>query len=171
MNVPQRTLQVNAFPAIDRFDRNRNAHLRRDLDQQAASHNARLRLARSEAEAASIECVSCTEMPAMRPATKALLSNPYGVFVDAAGTLYIAGTGNNVIRKVDTRGIIWVVAGNNSNCLHGSRAMAARPLLLAVCTRRAPPSTPGATFTFAISPTIASARLRPHRIGQRVTIG
>lgn len=34
------------------------------------------------------------------PATAALLSNPLGVAVDAAGTLYIADADNNVIRKV-----------------------------------------------------------------------
>jgi sugar lactone lactonase YvrE len=48
-------------------------------------------------------------------ATQALLSNPYGVSVDAAGNVYISDTGNNVIRKVDTKGIITTVAGNNLN--------------------------------------------------------
>src|SRR5580704_13980354 len=39
------------FPAVDRLDRNQDAHLRRDLDQDAAPHNARLSAARSDAEA------------------------------------------------------------------------------------------------------------------------
>ncbi len=36
-----------------------------------------------------------------------------GICVDAAGNIYIADTGNNVIREVDTAGIIHTVAGNH----------------------------------------------------------
>ena len=48
-------------------------------------------------------------------ATKAQLSNPNGVSTDNVGNVYITDTGNNVIRKVDTQGIITTVAGNVSN--------------------------------------------------------
>ena len=45
------------------------------------------------------------------PATKAALFNPHGVALDAAGNLYIADTGFNLIRKV-SGGTITTVAGN-----------------------------------------------------------
>ena len=47
------------------------------------------------------------------PATTASLgNNPWSAAVDAVGNLYIADTGNNRIRKVDTAGVIHTVAGN-----------------------------------------------------------
>jgi alpha-tubulin suppressor-like RCC1 family protein/sugar lactone lactonase YvrE len=52
-------------------------------------------------------------------ATDASLFEPYGVAVDASGNLFIADTDNNVIRKVDTNGIITTVAGNYSNYING----------------------------------------------------
>ncbi|HTQ51918.1 MAG TPA: hypothetical protein VMJ12_14505, partial [Candidatus Acidoferrales bacterium] len=45
-------------------------------------------------------------------ATNANLNIPYGVSVDAMGDLFVADTGNQRIRKVDTNGIITTVAGN-----------------------------------------------------------
>jgi hypothetical protein len=39
------------FPAVDGFDRNQDAQLRSDLDQDADSNNSRLSVARYEAEA------------------------------------------------------------------------------------------------------------------------
>ncbi|SPF33820.1 NHL repeat containing protein (modular protein) [Candidatus Sulfopaludibacter sp. SbA4] len=48
------------------------------------------------------------------PATLAGLRGAYGIAVDAAGSLYIADSGNQVIRKVDTSGTITTVAGNGS---------------------------------------------------------
>jgi sugar lactone lactonase YvrE len=47
------------------------------------------------------------------PAILARLDEPAGIAVDAAGNLFIADSGNNVIRRVDARtGIITTVAGN-----------------------------------------------------------
>jgi sugar lactone lactonase YvrE len=49
------------------------------------------------------------------PATSAQLSGPFGVFVDPAGNLLIAETGNGVIRRVDAKTqIITTVAGNQA---------------------------------------------------------
>ncbi len=48
------------------------------------------------------------------PATQAKICYPLDVAVDAVGNLYIADTGNNRIRKVDTNGIITTVAGNGT---------------------------------------------------------
>ena len=45
-------------------------------------------------------------------ATNAEMYSPSGVAVDATGNLFIADYNNNVIRKVDTNGIITTVAGN-----------------------------------------------------------
>jgi hypothetical protein len=46
------------------------------------------------------------------PATRAQLSSPTGLALDALGNLYIADSGNNVIRRVSTAGVITTVAGN-----------------------------------------------------------
>ena len=42
----------------------------------------------------------------LEAATAAQLDIPSGIALDAAGNLYICDSGNNVIRKVDTNGII-----------------------------------------------------------------
>ena len=47
-------------------------------------------------------------------ATSAQLNDPVGVAVDAAGNLFIAETGNQRIRKVDTAGIITTIAGTGA---------------------------------------------------------
>jgi hypothetical protein len=46
------------------------------------------------------------------PATRAELSFPTGLAVDALGNLYIADSANNVIRRVSTSGVITTVAGD-----------------------------------------------------------
>ncbi len=48
------------------------------------------------------------------PATVASLNHPGGVAVDAQGDLFIADTGNNVIREVKPDGTIITVAGNGT---------------------------------------------------------
>ncbi|HAO79346.1 MAG TPA: hypothetical protein DCQ92_10275 [Verrucomicrobia subdivision 3 bacterium] len=52
-------------------------------------------------------------------ATNATLYNPYGIMVDTNGNLFIADTGNNRVRKVDTNGIITTVAGKSSATFSG----------------------------------------------------
>jgi hypothetical protein len=50
-------------------------------------------------------------------ATSAELSNPYGVFLDVAGNIFIADTDDNAIREVAaSSGIITTVAGNGTDC-------------------------------------------------------
>ena len=48
------------------------------------------------------------------PATNASLSSPAGVAMDVAGNLFIADSGNSLIRKVDANGFITTVAGGGS---------------------------------------------------------
>ena len=67
------------------------------------------------------------------PATRAMLNFNRGVGVDGAGTVWIADSLNQRIRKVDANGIITTVAGNgkscyasaNNNCGDGGPASAA----------------------------------------------
>ncbi len=72
------------------------------------------------------------------PATAALLNSPTGLWVDGAGNLFIADSGNQRIRKVDTTGMISTVAGSGAcspSCSSGfggdggqaTAAMLARP--------------------------------------------
>ncbi|MGB9285136.1 MAG: hypothetical protein WCB59_14085, partial [Candidatus Sulfotelmatobacter sp.] len=53
-------------------------------------------------------------------ATSAELSNPYSVFVDSAESIFIADTGNNVIREVSSSGTITTVVGNGTECTPAS---------------------------------------------------
>jgi hypothetical protein len=46
------------------------------------------------------------------PARSALLRGPYGAFLDDMDHLYIADSGNNVIRMVDENGLISTIAGS-----------------------------------------------------------
>lgn len=55
------------------------------------------------------------------PATAATFgqSGPSGLAFDAAGNLYVADTGNGVVRKVDTSGVITTVAGGGPTGRYG----------------------------------------------------
>jgi len=54
------------------------------------------------------------------PATAAELNFPTGITVDASGNVYIADEYNNLIRKVNTSGIINTFAGIDSGAISGS---------------------------------------------------
>jgi len=59
------------------------------------------------------------------PATEAELYNPYGVFLDTSGNIFIADQKNNRIRKVDaSTGIITTVAGNGTGGYSGDDGQA-----------------------------------------------
>lgn len=53
------------------------------------------------------------------PATAAELSRPWGLAIDGAGNIYIADKDNEVIRKVNSSGIIKTVAGNGTSGFGG----------------------------------------------------
>ena len=59
------------------------------------------------------------------PATAAELSAPWGIAVDTAGNLFIADTGNNVVREVNrATGAISTVAGNGARGYSGDGSQA-----------------------------------------------
>jgi len=49
------------------------------------------------------------------PATKAAFRDPAAITLDKAGNLYVADAANNMIRKVDTKGVISTIAGNGKH--------------------------------------------------------
>jgi hypothetical protein len=57
-------------------------------------------------------------------ATSAHLNDPIGITLDSVGNLYIADVFNNVIRKVDTNGIITTVAGQGTAGYSGDGSLA-----------------------------------------------
>jgi sugar lactone lactonase YvrE len=66
------------------------------------------------------------------PAPSAQLSNPSGVALDSAGNLYIADTGDNLIRFVNlTTGVITAVAGNGKSGYTGDNGLATAATLAA----------------------------------------
>ncbi len=64
------------------------------------------------------------------PATGAELSSPTGIALDAAGDIYIADTGNHVIRLVNAAGVINTIAGTLGHSGSGTLPGAADALLL-----------------------------------------
>ena len=63
-------------------------------------------------------------------ATGAELSGPTGIALDAAGDIYIADTGNQVIRLVNAAGVINTIAGTLGQSGSGTLPGAADALLL-----------------------------------------
>jgi len=57
-------------------------------------------------------------------AVAAEISAPWGVAVDQNGTVYIADSGNSVIRTVDTNGIIHTIAGTGTAGFSGDGGLA-----------------------------------------------
>jgi len=62
-------------------------------------------------------------------ATGALLSNPQGMVLDAAGNLYVADRGNSVVRRIATDGTITTVAGNGIRGFSGDYGSATQATL------------------------------------------
>jgi sugar lactone lactonase YvrE len=48
------------------------------------------------------------------PATSASFNSPKGIAVDASGNVYVADTGNNLIRQISLSGEVTTVAGSGS---------------------------------------------------------
>jgi hypothetical protein len=63
------------------------------------------------------------------PATLAQLSNIFGMATDGAGNVYICDADNNVIRKVNTSGIITTIAGNGTAGYGGDGGQATAAML------------------------------------------
>lgn len=49
------------------------------------------------------------------PATKAAFRDPVALTLDKKGNLYVADAANNMVRKIDTKGIISTIAGNGKH--------------------------------------------------------
>lgn len=49
------------------------------------------------------------------PATKAAFRDPAAITLDKAGNLYVADAANNMIRKINTKGVISTIAGNGKH--------------------------------------------------------
>ena len=49
------------------------------------------------------------------PATKAAFRDPAAITLDTAGNLYVADAANNMVRKIDTKGIISTIAGTGKH--------------------------------------------------------
>jgi sugar lactone lactonase YvrE len=71
------------------------------------------------------------------PATLARLSGPEGVAFDSFGNMFIADTGNNRIRMVDTNGNITTVAGRDLTNLEKGLDANGNPIAVTGCTSAA----------------------------------
>ena len=63
------------------------------------------------------------------PATRAQLNDPWGIAVDSSGNIYVADSKNNVIRKINTAGIITTFAGTGENDYSGDGGSALKARL------------------------------------------
>lgn len=68
--------------------------------------------------------------------TNALFNNPIGVVVDVDGTIYVADTGNNRIRKISPSGVVTTLAGSTEGYADGTgtNAMFSSPTGVALDT-------------------------------------
>lgn len=57
-----------------------------------------------------------------QPATSGSLYNPTGIAVDSTGNVYIADTADQLVRMVDTKGIMRTVAGSGTPCANSTSA-------------------------------------------------
>jgi uncharacterized protein (TIGR03437 family) len=64
------------------------------------------------------------------PALQAQLNSPQGLALDSSGDVFIADTGNNVIREITTDGIIHTIAGNGTPGFSGDTNPATQAQLL-----------------------------------------
>ena len=94
-------------------------------------------------------------------ATSASLYHPGGLAVNAAGDVFIADSGDNVIREVTSAGIIKRIAGTGIAGLGYAGPAASPPPSALSTTRRTWPSTPPATCTSPTPTTTASSRSPP----------
>jgi hypothetical protein len=68
------------------------------------------------------------------PAGVAQFNSPQGICVDAGGTVYVTDTGNNVIRSIDTKGIVATLAGDgNPGFRNGTGSNAQFNVPLGIC--------------------------------------
>ncbi|HBE76636.1 MAG TPA: hypothetical protein DDW65_02470 [Firmicutes bacterium] len=58
------------------------------------------------------------------PATSTAFYQPSGVIIDGVGNIYIADSGNYVIRKIDNNGIVTTIAGNGFQGYYGDNGPA-----------------------------------------------
>jgi sugar lactone lactonase YvrE len=86
------------------------------------------------------------------PATGATFNSPNGISFDANGNLYVADTGNDVIRVISASGTITTVAGTGVPGFGGDNGPATAALLNAPWSATPiPPSSPGANAGFYIA--------------------
>jgi len=105
-----------------------------------------------------------TTARAQTQATTLPLMLPSATVFDAQGNLYFAETGNHVVRKLSSGGIITTVAGNGVQGFSGDNG----PATAAELTR--PPDLRWTRLAISISPTAtttAFARLQPQRASSR----
>jgi len=80
----------------------------------ADAANCRIRRVSAGAIATAAGKGSCRFGGDGGPAADAFISRAQGIAIDAAGSLYIADTGNCLVRKVDASGTIRTIAGNTA---------------------------------------------------------
>lgn len=106
--------QLN-FPQAVAVDRAGNVYIADTGDNEIRKVSPRGVVTRVAGNGAT--CSSASACGDGGSALRASLNAPGGVAVDAAGNLYIADSGDNMIRKVSARGVITRVAGDGMICV------------------------------------------------------